>query len=251
MFFFIIDVCEINQETTPFAFIKRHACNPDEDEVLFTIGAIFKVESVQKEGNLWHVHLKLSNLENQQHKEFSAYMIDQMGPDPGPVSFGWYLYRMGAFNKAEHYAENIIKQLSLDDTEIGDAYNLLGLIYKDLKRLEKSIDCYKQALDYYSRSSRCEGAQVIAIHHNMSLAYLAWGDNRLAEDHRREADNLLTSSPPLATNPMHMTMKKDFQARLHAVRGDYTKALKELQKVYDDKKKTHLRTIQRLQQHAI
>ncbi|CAF4378002.1 unnamed protein product, partial [Rotaria sordida] len=39
--YFIINVYNLSKQTTPFAFIEHHSCNPDEKEVLFSMGAIF------------------------------------------------------------------------------------------------------------------------------------------------------------------------------------------------------------------
>jgi tetratricopeptide (TPR) repeat protein len=234
---FIIDVCDIDQDTTAFAFIKTHSCFEEEDEVLFTIGAIFKVESVKKEKNIWHIHLKLSKQkQNQQHKEFADSMMKQLGPQPGPTAFGWFLYKMPDFNGAIGYAKYILKQLSMENTEIGDAYNLLGLIYKDLNRLEESVECYDKALEACSRSSCNNSAQVISIHYNASLAYLAMGDNRLAEDHRRKVDSLLINSS-CNNNPLIIAMTESLKAKLQTAHGNFENAFKILEVALAEKRK--------------
>ncbi|CAF5132858.1 unnamed protein product, partial [Rotaria socialis] len=74
-------------------------------------------------------------------------MIKQIGVKPSPLSFGWFLYRINKFNNAERYAKMMLEQLPPNDRGIGDAYNLLGLIYNDIKRLDKSIEYYEKALE--------------------------------------------------------------------------------------------------------
>ncbi|CAF5041747.1 unnamed protein product, partial [Rotaria sp. Silwood1] len=69
---FIIDIYNMSKETTPFAMLKNHSwCLDEEDEVLFTISAIFKVESVEQHENRWHVHLKLSEVQNKLSQKLS------------------------------------------------------------------------------------------------------------------------------------------------------------------------------------
>jgi tetratricopeptide (TPR) repeat protein len=237
---FIIDVADITKDTTPFAFIQNYSCCPDEEEVLFTIGAIFKVQSVTEDTNkkMWHVHLQLNKQQNEACQDVFRYMIQQIGSEPGPLSLGWFLYRTSDFSKAERYVELMLTQLSANDRERGNAYNLLGLIYKDLKQLQKSIDCYKKALDIYSHPSFYNSSQVVAIHYNLGLAYLALGDNKNADEHRRQADlHLMNSSQ--TNNPLLIAMTDKLKGKIQSAQGDYKRAFENL-KASLEKKKTCL-----------
>ncbi|CAF5130232.1 unnamed protein product [Rotaria sp. Silwood1] len=105
-------------------------------------------------------------------------MMKEIGSAPDPLSFGWLLFRMNKFNKAERYVKYILTQLPSNTKEIGDAYNLLGLIYKDTHQLEQSVECYEKALDIYSQLNYHNSPQVIATHCNLGLAYLALGNSQ-------------------------------------------------------------------------
>jgi tetratricopeptide (TPR) repeat protein len=233
---FIIDICDFDKDTTAFAFIENYSCVKDEGEVLFTIGAIFKVVSVTQNKHEWCVQLQLNKQQNQQHKEFSSYMIGQLGSEPGPLSFGWFLFRTSEFSKAERYAEYIITQLPPDDKETGNAYNLLGLIYKDLKHLEKSVECYQKALKVYSHPNNSKSSQVVAIHYNLGLAYLALGDNRCADEHRQEAALILANSAQ-TNNPLLIAMTDSLKAKIEIADGKYNSAFKNLETALECKKK--------------
>lgn len=236
---FTIDIIDISPDTTAFAFIEQHTCNPEESEVLFTINAIFKVKSVRQEGRIWNVHLQLSKQQNEEQKSFSKYMIQAIGSEPVPISFGWFLYRMGKFDKAERYAQYIIERPFLDEQDKADAFNLLGLIYTDLEKYEKSIQCYEKAIDIYDNSNRFGSSQTIAIHYNLSLAYLAYDDNRLAEDHRRKVDELLAKSS-VASDPIFIAMSDKLAGKLAAAHGDHGKALENLKAALQEKRKSLL-----------
>jgi tetratricopeptide (TPR) repeat protein len=235
---FTIDIRDFNKDTTAFAFIQNYSCCPDEKEVLFTIGAIFKVESVieDKEKKIWHVHLQLNKKQNEVCQDVFHSMINQIGSEPGPISFGWFLYRMSEFNKAERYLEFMITQLPSNDKEIGNAYNLLGLIYKDLKLLSKSIECYEKALEIYSLSNYQNSSQIVATHYNLGLAYLELGDDRNADEHRKQADfNLINSSQ--INNPLLIAMTDSLKAKIQIAHGDYSNAFKSLEEALAIKKK--------------
>ena len=233
---FTIDVSDLNQDTTAFAFIEELACNPEEREVIFTINAIFKVESVKQEGHIWNVHLQLSKQQNAQQKNFSKYMIDAVGSNPSLIFFGWFLYRMGEFERAERYAQSIINQHFSDEQDKADAYNLLGLIYNDHRKYEKAVNCYENAIKIYDSSVRSGSSQTIAIHYNLTLAYLAAGDYRLAEDHRRIVDKLLADSQ-VANEPLLLSMSEKLRGRLSAVQGNHAKALENLKVALQEKRK--------------
>jgi tetratricopeptide (TPR) repeat protein len=234
---FIIEICDINKETTPFAFIENYSCCADEEEVLFTIGAIFKVESVKQEGKTWHVKLKLSKQQNELCKDLSSNMLKQIGSDPGPLSFGWFLYRMNDLPQAERYAELMLKQFPADDKETGNAYNLLGLIYHDIKRYKKSIECYQKALAIYSRFDQHNSPNIIATHYNLGLVYLALEDIRNADEHRQQAKGKLINSSH-RKDPHLITMVNSLTGKMQIASGDYIQALKVFEailKIKEDK----------------
>jgi tetratricopeptide (TPR) repeat protein len=232
---FIIDVCNFDQDTTAFAFIQNYSCCQDEEEVLFTIGAIFKVESVKQENHIWHVHLQLNKQQNQQYKDLSSYMLKQIGSDPSPSTLGWFLYRMSEFNKAERYIQLLLKQLPPNDIEVANAHNLLGLIYKDLKRLSDSIQSYEKALDIYSHSNNPISSQVIAIHCNLGLAYLALEDDRSADDQQTQAEDKLFKSS-LQNNPLLVAMVATLRGKIQISQGEYARAYENFQVALQRKK---------------
>jgi tetratricopeptide (TPR) repeat protein len=233
---FTIEIYDINKETTPFASIGKYSCCADEEEVLLTIGAIFKVKSVQQEGKTWHVHLQLSKEQNELCKDLSDYMTKEIKLKPGPLSLGWFLYRMSEFDKAKRYAELMITQFSADDKQTGHAYNLLGLIYKDTNKLQKSIECYEKALDVYSRSNHPGSPQVITTHCSLGLAHLAAGDNRNADEQRQQAEEKLFNSSH-TDNSLLVSMINSLKAKIKTVHGDYEGACENFNVALEEKKK--------------
>ena len=233
---FTIDVFNFDHETTPFAFIQNYSRCRDEEEVLFTIGAIFSVESVEKVENIWNVHLKLTKQQNRQYKDLSKYMLDKIGPDPSPSTLGWFLFRMSEFSKAELYIQVLLTQLPPDDIEVADAYNLLGLIYKDLKRLPDSIKAYEKALEIYSQRLNSNSPQVIAIHCNLGLAYLADNDDRSADYEQSRAEEKLFQLS-CRNNPLLIAKTKTLKGKIQIANGRYPEALESFRIALEQKRK--------------
>ncbi|CAF1297609.1 unnamed protein product [Rotaria sordida] len=234
---FIIDICNMNNEMTPFAILKNYfCCQDDEEEVLFSISAVFKVQSVEQHSNMWHVHLQLSQEQNKFSQNLLDHMMKEIGSEPDPLSFGWFLFRMNEFNKAKRYAKYMLTQLPSNDKAIGNAYNLLGLIYKDTNQLEQSVECYEKALDIYSRLCRRDSPQVIATHCNLGLAYLALGDIRNADEQQRQAEEKLFNALQSKDTLLIATVKS-LKAKIQTEYGDNINALKNLKLILESKLK--------------
>ncbi|CAF2864540.1 unnamed protein product [Rotaria sp. Silwood2] len=234
--YFIIDVYNLSREMTPFALIENHACNPDESEVLFSIGAIFKVKSIESHNNIWYIYLELSKEQNKLGQNWLDHMLEQFKSEPGPLAFGWFLFRMNQFDKVERYAKWMIQQLPSNDIAIGDAHNLLGLIYKDRNKLDRSIQSYDKALDIYSHLGYQNSCRAIAVHCNLGLAHLALDDWRSAEDQHTQAEEKFTLLP---TNyPLLKSHVDRLKAKLMENSGYAEEALKKLEKVLENRRKT-------------
>ncbi|CAF4788794.1 unnamed protein product [Rotaria sp. Silwood1] len=228
---FIIDINNMSKETTPFAILKQFwCCQGDEDEVLFSIGAIFKIQSVEQHDNMWHVHLQLSKEQNELSQSLLDHMMKQMGSEPDPLSFGWFLFRMSEFNKAERYVKYVLAQLPTNDKAIGNAYNLLGLIYKDTHKLDQSVEYYEKALKIYSQLNYQDSPQVIATHCNLGLAFLALEDPRSAEEQQRQAEEKLLNSPH-SKNSLVLTSLESLKAKIQVEYGNNAIALKDFEMV--------------------
>lgn len=232
---FIIHVQDINEDTTAFAFIHEYSCNPNEHEVLFTINSVFKIESVKQKGHIYYVHLQLISRQDEKRKDLTKYLINAVGSNFPAVVFGWFLYRMGDFNRAKRYINYII-QRPLEQTEKAAAYNLLGLIYNDWKKYDKAVEYYLKAIEIYDDSERFGSPQTIAIHYNLALAHLANGDIRLADDHRRVFDKLLAGTH-ITNDALLSAMSADLRGKIVTASGNPVEALRNLEVSLQEKKK--------------
>ncbi|CAF1315240.1 unnamed protein product [Adineta steineri] len=220
---FTINICNMTKDTTPFAFIQNFSYCRDEEEVLFSIGAIFQVVSVKKDNNMWHVNLELSSQQNEFCQNLYNYMKSEIGSEPSPISYGWFLYRINEYDKAERYANIVLKELPENDKEIGHIYNLLGLTYKAMNLLQQSIESYTKALERYRDNNLSNSSQAINTHNNLGLAYLALGDNEKANEHQKQAEEKFNNL--LESNPMLILAIDSLKAKIHTAQDRHESAL--------------------------
>jgi tetratricopeptide (TPR) repeat protein len=145
---------------------------------------------------------------------------------------------MGDYNKAERYAQSLLKQLSDKDIETGNTYNLLGLIYKDTGRPSEAIECYGKALENYSHTVPPDSPPVIATHCNLGLAYVDIGDNERASEHQKSAKGRLINSSH-KDNPHLISMTDSLEAKLETANGNHTVAFKCLEDILKGKQNTY------------
>ncbi|UJR11682.1 hypothetical protein I4U23_015863 [Adineta vaga] len=72
---YLITIDTTVEHSTPFAKIDYHSIFKDEDEILFSIGAVFRVgETKQLRDRLWTVDLTLTSTEDKQWKDLTSHL---------------------------------------------------------------------------------------------------------------------------------------------------------------------------------
>ena len=69
-----INVDTNEPHTIPFAKIDYLSVYEDEDEVLFSMAAVFRIDKVEQYGNLWVVDLTLINKEDETWNQLTAHL---------------------------------------------------------------------------------------------------------------------------------------------------------------------------------
>ena len=108
-----------NIATKPYAYIRNYSAIPDEDEVLFSVGTVWRVISVNEDvqSGVWNIKLKLSIEDNSRCIELRDYLEKQLGSTASFATLGNFLYELGEYQHAEGFY-----QLALD--QFNDLTNL-------------------------------------------------------------------------------------------------------------------------------
>ncbi|CAF1505414.1 unnamed protein product, partial [Rotaria sordida] len=136
-------VLEINLEMNdknrsferPFAAITKHSSKPDEKEILFSMGTIFKIVSVEDFGLIWFANLKIEHEVKECIAKLSTHLrSENMDRITSERTLGDFLRDMGELEKAMEFYQIILEQqrtIDETDSDIGRLYNSIGLLHID------------------------------------------------------------------------------------------------------------------------
>ncbi|CAF1248876.1 unnamed protein product [Rotaria magnacalcarata] len=112
---------DVKQAIKPFADIQQFSIMKDEGEILFSIGTIFKIESVDEVlDNVWFVKLTLSKDEDKELKRLEDYFINQIGDTSNLEILYKFLDMSGEHDHATKYSKTMMKSMINDlTTEFG------------------------------------------------------------------------------------------------------------------------------------
>ncbi|CAF1296714.1 unnamed protein product, partial [Adineta steineri] len=129
--------------TKPFADISEHSYFPDESEVLFMIGSIFRLNNINRnDDQIWNIKMTLCNDDEHDLKQVLMYMKEQI--ESGEVNLrilGNILWEMGKFDLAEKYFTRSLKQLPSNDP-------LHISLYEDLGKLASQRGDYDMSMKW-------------------------------------------------------------------------------------------------------
>ncbi|CAF2075378.1 unnamed protein product [Rotaria magnacalcarata] len=134
----------------PFANISEHSDYKDESEILFMLGSIFRLNSVNRSSDNQVSIIRMTLCSENEHdlKHVLMYMKHQLGGgETNLQTLGKVLWEMGKLDLAEKYFNRLLKQLPSNDP-------LLTNLYEDLGRLASQSGQYDISLQWHQKSLR-------------------------------------------------------------------------------------------------
>jgi tetratricopeptide (TPR) repeat protein len=136
----------------PFADISKISNYPEEEEVLFMLGSVFRIDSIIFESNeqIWVVGMTLCSDNEHQAKAVYEKMRNELcagDETPNLIHLANILYDMGQFEKAEKYFRRLLNNLPDDHSDKANCIHKLGLAVNaqgdhenGLKLLQKGLE---------------------------------------------------------------------------------------------------------------
>ena len=165
-----IDIDMTTEQSIAFADISQISPYPEEEEILISIGSIFRIESVEfdEEEQLYRIHLSLSPHENLTVNDYIdqtfAKEIDSIDLS---VLFGKLLFDMGEYQFAIRYFKIELRILSDADNHHRATYlNNIGVCYNEIGEKDQALKHYKTASKFYGFNENHRGLG--ACYHNVN-----------------------------------------------------------------------------------
>ncbi|CAF3326907.1 unnamed protein product [Rotaria sp. Silwood2] len=129
----------------PFVSISHLSTMPDELEVLFSVGSMFRIESVQDTQSIegyWYVKLKLVE-DDSDINEFRVELEKEYCDESDLCSLGSVLIAMGDYKRDERYFRMLLEYLPADHPNTYRIYSCLGKIAHNKGDRQTSLNPFR------------------------------------------------------------------------------------------------------------
>lgn len=175
---------DLSVQRRPFANIRQASQNKDENEMLFAIGSIFRIESVDLFlDDIWLCVLTLTSEVKKEIEDLLAYFTKHIGTQPSILELGVLLSKSGDFERAKRFYFRLKNELPKGHTDLGVLYNNLGEIYRQQGHLDTAMHYYILAIDELIVTHSFVHPWLAIVHSNIAMIF----------DARHQLDNALTS----------------------------------------------------------
>lgn len=187
----------VDNNNRPFANISSISNFPEEEEVLFMVGSIFRLDSIdldclQYDGQVLTI-IRMTLCGDKQHElhELYQYMRKEYGNDETDLrSLGTLLAKMGKFDLAEKYYRKMLDQVSSEDPVLGDLYHSLGCVATDKGENDASLDWYKKSLAIKMQTHPSDHVRISQTYNGIGIVLQKKGNATQAFEYYNKAVSL-------------------------------------------------------------
>ncbi|CAF3934784.1 unnamed protein product [Rotaria sp. Silwood1] len=210
--------------STPFAKIREESYFNEEEETLFSMHTVFRIDKVRKineKSSLYQVDLTLTSDDDQELRDLTDYIRGEVKGE------GWYrlgdlLLTIGQPNKAEELYISLIEQAS-EDTDKACIYAQLGWVKDDQGQYERAITYYTKAIKIKEQNSSEDELDLSPYYNNIAMVYDNMGEYSKALEFYEKSLKIKEKALP----PNHPSLADSYNniSQVYKNMGDYSKAL--------------------------
>ena len=181
---------DLSHNTIIFADISSFSTMPCEQEILFNINSLFKIDSIEYDSinHFWEIKLIASNDETQYIYEYLKCIQKEMNYHSSMIYFGHLLWNdLGQLKQAKFYFEILLKSLPNDHIDIPDIYVELGNIYGEMGDYNLALKNHQYALDMRQKQIPKDYILIASSLNDIGLVYKNMGNHDRAIDYYRQS----------------------------------------------------------------
>ena len=223
--FFVMKI-DPSQSTTPFASIKDVSEFFQEDEVLFSMHSIFRIEDIKpidENQRVFQVNLRLTNDNDKDLRVLTESIRKEIDPECKEwYRLGKLLLKLAQPDKAEQLYEVLLGQ-AVDDIEKALSYYHIGWAKYDKGEYKEALTFYEKALQLRQQSLPSNHPHLADCYHCIGLVYYRMGDYLRASSYSEKALEIQQQSLP--SNHPDLANSYNSIGNVYQSMGDYSKAL--------------------------
>ena len=176
---FIINV-DLALSSCPVAYLDESLSYfPTEHEYLWSMNTVFQISGVKEERNgLCHVNLTVTNEDDPQLRQLTAYLRQEAGRLFGIQRLGNLMIEMGEWKKAKDIYETLLQEEASLST-----IQLLGFIAYRMNDLDKALQYYQRVVSFILTDSSPDGPGLATLYSNIGCVLIE--KDRLREARKR------------------------------------------------------------------
>jgi tetratricopeptide (TPR) repeat protein len=174
---FQIDADPRHCASRPFADITPFSAFSNEGEVLFMLGSIFRIVSIDRREHMHIVQMTLCNDDDDNRSITYQFMNTQYtDADTNLIALANILRDAGRLDEAEKYYNRLLEQLSQDHPDIAACYHGLGDIANDKGDYDKSLEYHKISFEIMARTLKTDDYFLAYSYNSTGNVYAKKGD---------------------------------------------------------------------------
>ncbi|CAF3631419.1 unnamed protein product [Rotaria sp. Silwood1] len=179
---------DYSQHTKPFCNIKHFSNFPEEEEVLFTIACVFRIESIQNLDNkACKVSLTMTDEEDEQLKQLSEHFRIELGETFNMHTLGELMIYIGKYDHAQQHFTLPIQNKQLPQSVIPTNYNSIGIVHNEKGEYDKALEYYEKALQIRIQSFPPNHPSLAPTYSNIGSVYNDKGEYDKALEYYKKA----------------------------------------------------------------
>ncbi|CAF2636615.1 unnamed protein product [Rotaria sp. Silwood2] len=224
--------------STSFAFINSVSQYETEDEVLFSMHTIFRINDITQINNnsgMWRAKLSLTSDNDQDLRLLIDTIREEIAGPTGWDRLGLLLIKLGLFKKAEEVYKILFNHI-LSDNEKADFYHMLGAVKDGQGDYEEAISFYQKSLDINKNILPSNHLNLARSYLNIGGLYDTLGNYAEAFSFYEKASDIYRQTLPLDHHDFAAVYNSIGHVYEHT--GEYSKALSYYIKGLDISQKT-------------
>ncbi|CAF0746347.1 unnamed protein product [Adineta ricciae] len=180
--FFEIDANPQADRMKAFSQINSLSYFPLEDEVLFMIGSIFRLDHIHCDSEgIWNIRMVLCADDDHHLQTLFQHMKNEFNYErTDTLIFGHLLRKMGKLDDAEKYYQRALDRFSFHDSNMALCYHALGLVADDKGDYQASLTWYNKSLEIFLQILEPDDSNLALLYNSIAIIHQQTNNYHLA-----------------------------------------------------------------------